>query len=137
MSNPYKGQGPVGTAMQRHRLYSNSHKAIQRRQKEAKALFKVFNPHRIKALSPILQASLAKRALKKYQRINDSDRNIETEVWHTLIGGSGLKPIRHQIMSRQKARKLNYANKQLGIDLYWMIGRQKLSEEIVDRKTGQ
>lgn len=64
-----------------------------------------------------------------YQQISDLDdpKRLECEVFHTLVK-NGTIPIRHQQMTRVKARKLNSVNKEMNIPLEWVLGKQKLLE---------
>ncbi len=58
------------------------------------------------------------------QSNNDLSR-VNLEMVHTLVE-DGLKPIRHELMTRTKSRKLNAANRQYGLKLEWVAGRQEL-----------
>ena len=63
---------------------------------------------------------------RRMQRLNDLNRGgQEMEMAHTLVK-DGIVPVRHQMMTRAKARKLNTFNWQNGLKLKWMLGKQEL-----------
>lgn len=80
---------------------------------------------RQKGLNANQRAAYMARSQEKEQRVNDLDRDVEFEMMHTLLDGT--KPIRHQMLSRARARKLNAANRQFQTGLYWLLGRQKIA----------
>lgn len=101
-------------------LVSHSHKAIKLRQKSLNKEHSVINLHGITADG--LQKKLKKQAL-----VNKGERlwGDGYETVHTLLRDK-LVPIRHQVMSREKAMKLNEENRKLGINLYWLMGKQEI-----------
>lgn len=66
----------------------------------------------------------AEKAVESVQAANDLNRQSDMEMDHTLVR-DGLTPVRCQIMTRGKARKLNAANRQYGLKLEWVAGRAK------------
>lgn len=115
-------KGSTGTSQTVVRILSGTKTATDLRQKRLKQATDghFFNIYKVNG------AAGAYRALKKMQRMNDLDRRgAHVQFWHTLVRG-GTVPLRHQAMTAGQARKLNRFNQMNRLNLYWVMGRQKL-----------
>jgi len=111
------------------KLVSNCKAAIKRRQKKLNEEVNVVNLYKNESCrDPVLARKILSEELRKQRAVNDLLRaDTGYEVIHTLVK-DGTIPIRHQAMSRVKARKLNYANAKYGLKLRWVLGKQKLKK---------
>lgn len=114
------------------KIVNNSPRAINARAKRLRKAFRVLRPSVTEGIAKFygLSESQKRRMLRKQldaeQRANDLQRSgMDIEFWHTLVK-DGVNPIRHQMMTRLQARKLNEFNTSNEMKLRWMIGRQEL-----------
>lgn len=49
----------------------------------------------------------------------------ELEVWYTLVK-DGVVPVRNKMMTNAKAKSINLFNRQNGIRLVWVMGKQEI-----------
>ncbi len=122
-------KGQTGSASQTVRIYSNSYRATNKRQKTLNKVFNVGGSGIVgrKMLEAGQHTEGMKRinwAREKSVAANNLDRAVDLEVCHTLVRGT--VPVRHQMMTRTLAFKLNQFNRKNGLKLLWMQGKQKL-----------
>lgn len=125
-------RGATGTSQTFVRILSGSKKATDKRQKRLKkaTASSFINPMRYDHLPVSERSVIMNRALKRMQRLNDLDRNTsDLQFWHTLVRG-GVVALRHQMLSALAARKLNRYNQLNRLNLYWVMGRQKLAQQV-------
>jgi len=126
-------KGSTGTSLgsKAKPMFPQTKKSCDRLAKTLRQEMKVISLHNLDARCEHGQiqnarASLVKQLARARAR-NDLDRaSMDMEFIHTLV--SGLKPVRHQMMTVLQARKLNAFNRQNDIPFLWVMGKQSISE---------
>lgn len=110
---------------------NNSQAAINGRQKRLKAETKSLMPCITRARAIASRKSnpgaYMNAVWKNVMAVNDLYSDIEHEYEYTLVR-NGTEPVRHQLMSRKKARHFNKLNYHSSIPLKWVQGKQPLQK---------
>lgn len=109
-----------------------NHVFLPKKKKTRDAWFKrekkkiVFVPSCEWIRDPVEARAIRTKMFRQSRASNELSRKVPDieDIW-TLVK-DGLKPIRHQMMNREKANKLNYANNIYKTGLQWVQGKQKL-----------